>query len=123
MSSGGSSAPGGPESPSQQKEKQNDPTRGVLSPDTEDEMDVEGFQLVTWKLAICWICIVLTGGLLALVLYWMPRWKVLLTHRRMSLAKADTVVIRVSYFIRCRSDTIALVQGVKNLPLTQGISG
>ena len=94
--SGGAATSSAPTSSSlKEAQDPNDPTRGVLSPDTEDEMTVEGFQLVTWKLALCWVCVALTGGLLALFLYWLPRWKVVLTHRRISLARADTVVIKV----------------------------
>ena len=61
----------------------------------EDELTIFGFEAVTWRTLALNLCILLTAGLLWLPLYWVPRWKLLLTHRRVPLDKANSVLIEV----------------------------
>ena len=61
----------------------------------EDELTIFGFEAVTWRTLALNLCILLTAGLLLLPLYWVPRWKLLLTHRRVPLDKATSVLIEV----------------------------
>ena len=61
----------------------------------EDELTIFGFEAVTWRTLALNLCILLTAGLLWLPLYWVPRWKLLLTHRRVPLDKATSVLIEV----------------------------
>ena len=61
----------------------------------EDELTIFGFEAVTWRTLALNLCILLTAGLLWLPLYWVPKWKLLLTHRRVPLDKATSVLIEV----------------------------
>ena len=61
----------------------------------EDELSIFGFEVVPWRTLALNLCILLTAGLLWLPLYWVPRWKLLLTHRRVTLDKATSVLIEV----------------------------
>ena len=40
---------------------------------------------------------VLTGGFLWLVLYWIPRKKLQLTHEIVTLAEADSILVQVGH--------------------------
>ena len=67
----------------------------------EDELCIFGFEVVRWRTLALNLCIVLTAGLLWLPLYWVPRWKLLLTHRRVPLDKATSVLVEVQNYTVC----------------------
>ncbi|XP_041127230.1 probable cation-transporting ATPase 13A3 [Polyodon spathula] len=66
----------------------------VLNRGEEDEMDVSGYRLCHWKLAIVGMGVVLTGGFLLLLLYWMPEWCVKATCTRTTVREAEVVLLR-----------------------------
>lgn len=68
-------------------------TTAKINEGTEDEMTITGYRLVRWRLLLVWAAMAATLGLFWLFLYWVPRWKLFLTHRRIDLAKADSVLI------------------------------
>ena len=72
-----------------------DPSSQVLDEGTEDEISVQGYSVVGWRLALYWVLVLALGGLPALFFYWVPRYKVVLTSKKAPLAKADTVLITV----------------------------
>ena len=61
----------------------------------EDELCIFGFEVVPWRTLALNLCILLTAGLLWLPLYWVPKWKLLLTHKRVPLDKATSVLVEV----------------------------
>ncbi|XP_077288142.1 polyamine-transporting ATPase anne boleyn isoform X2 [Arctopsyche grandis] len=57
-----------------------------------------------WKRAIfMWTGVVLTFGLLLLLFHWQPRWRLLCTHTRCSLANAQKLVILETYQSKCKT--------------------
>ncbi|KAK1168416.1 putative cation-transporting ATPase 13A3 isoform X2 [Acipenser oxyrinchus oxyrinchus] len=66
----------------------------VVNRGEEDEMDVSGYRLCRWKLAIVGVGVVLTGGFLLLLLYWMPEWCVKSTCTRTTIREAEVLLLR-----------------------------
>ncbi|MGH0134052.1 UNVERIFIED_CONTAM: hypothetical protein FKN15_011811 [Acipenser sinensis] len=66
----------------------------VVNRGEEDEMDMLGYRLCRWKLAIVGVGVVLTGGFLLLLLYWMPEWCVKATCTRTPIREAEVVLLR-----------------------------
>ncbi|XP_033894991.3 polyamine-transporting ATPase 13A3-like isoform X2 [Acipenser ruthenus] len=66
----------------------------VVNRGEEDEMDMLGYRLCHWKLAIVCVGVVLTGGFLLLLLYWMPEWCVKATCTRTPIREAEVVLLR-----------------------------
>lgn len=51
-----------------------DPCRPqLLNPGTEEELLVQGYAVRYWRVALLWVGYLCTGGLLWLLLYWVPR--------------------------------------------------
>lgn len=72
-------------------------TSAVLNLDLENEITVTGYRLVTWKWILTMLVMLGSAGLLWLLLYWIPKWKLWWTHQRVSLDKADTILIEDEY--------------------------
>lgn len=62
----------------------------------EDEMEIYGFNLCRWKLALVAVGVLCTGGFLLLLLYWMPKWRVKATCTRTTLKDCDVVLLRTT---------------------------
>ncbi|XP_013368952.1 PREDICTED: probable cation-transporting ATPase 13A3 isoform X4 [Chinchilla lanigera] len=62
----------------------------------EDEMEVYGYNLCRWKLAIVALGVICTGGFLLLLLYWMPEWRVKATCVRAAVKDCDVVLLRTT---------------------------
>ncbi|XP_068137260.1 polyamine-transporting ATPase 13A3 isoform X2 [Hyperolius riggenbachi] len=62
----------------------------------EDEMEIYGYSLCRWKLALVAIGVLCTGGFLLLLLYWMPKWRVKATCTRKSLRDCNVVLLRTT---------------------------
>ncbi|XP_069775899.1 polyamine-transporting ATPase 13A3-like isoform X2 [Narcine bancroftii] len=64
-----------------------------LNAESEDEMEVCGYQPCWWK--VCLVCVgtLCSGGLLLLFLYWMPEWSVKCTCREVSLKQASVLLL------------------------------
>ncbi len=56
-----------------------------------------GYKRVLWRLWLSWALVLLTAGLAKLVFYWLPHWELALTHKKVSLARADKVLITDFY--------------------------
>ncbi len=76
---------------------QQDKTKTVLNLDEENEITAIGFKLVRWKWFLTTLAMFGSAGLLWLLLYWIPKWKLWWTHVRVALDKADTVLIEDEY--------------------------
>ncbi|KAM4040354.1 polyamine-transporting ATPase 13A3 isoform 1-T1 [Anomaloglossus baeobatrachus] len=62
----------------------------------EDEMEIYGYNLCRWKLALVAVGVLCTGGFLLLLLYWMPKWRVKATCTRTTLKDCDVVLLRTT---------------------------
>ncbi|XP_077394901.1 polyamine-transporting ATPase 13A3-like [Festucalex cinctus] len=73
----------------------------LINKDLEDEMEVWGYRPCLWKRILVGVGAVCSGGLLLLLLYWLPEWGVKATCTLTSLKEAQTLLLRttVHYFI------------------------
>ncbi|XP_063298835.1 polyamine-transporting ATPase 13A3 [Pelobates fuscus] len=62
----------------------------------EDEMEIHGYNLCRWKLALVAVGVFCTCGFLLLLLYWMPKWRVKATCSRAPLKNCDVVLLRTT---------------------------
>ena len=56
--------------------------KAVLNYEEENEITIIGYRLVKWKWFLTMIVMVGSAGLLWLLLYWIPKWKLLWTHEQ-----------------------------------------
>lgn len=66
----------------------------IINEGTEDEMEVWGYRPCPWKMALVGVGTVCTGGLLLLLLYWLPEWGVRGTCTLTSVRDAHTLLLR-----------------------------
>ncbi|KAM9225112.1 LOW QUALITY PROTEIN: putative cation-transporting ATPase 13A5 [Dugong dugon] len=66
--------------------------RALLNPGEENELEAFGYSHTVWS-ALCFIASVLTCGVLLLVFYWRPQWRVWATVP-CPLQEADTILLR-----------------------------
>ncbi|XP_043926231.1 polyamine-transporting ATPase 13A3 [Protopterus annectens] len=68
----------------------------IIRKGEEDEMEIYGYKLCRWKLTLVGIGVILTGGFLVLLLYWMPEWCVKATCSSSSLKDCNVVLLRTT---------------------------
>ncbi|XP_008285779.1 probable cation-transporting ATPase 13A3 [Stegastes partitus] len=66
----------------------------VLNKGEEEEMELQGYRLCRWRLALVGLGVLCTGGFLLLLLYWMPEWCVKSTCTRTTARDAEVVLLR-----------------------------
>uniref|UniRef100_A0A8C9REH5 Polyamine-transporting ATPase 13A3 n=1 Tax=Scleropages formosus TaxID=113540 RepID=A0A8C9REH5_SCLFO len=66
----------------------------IVNKGLEDEMEISGYRLCRWKLALVGIGVLCTGGFLLLLLYWLPEWCVKGTCTRTSVRDAQVVLLQ-----------------------------
>ncbi|XP_076600171.1 polyamine-transporting ATPase 13A3-like [Chaetodon auriga] len=66
----------------------------IINQGLEDEMEVWGYQPCLWKMILVGVGAVCSGGLLLLLLYWLPEWGVKGTCTHTSLKGAHTLLLR-----------------------------
>uniref|UniRef100_A0A3Q3GGC5 ATPase 13A3 n=1 Tax=Labrus bergylta TaxID=56723 RepID=A0A3Q3GGC5_9LABR len=66
----------------------------VLNKGEEEEMELQGYRLCRWRLALVGLGVLCTGGFLLLLLYWMPEWCVKSTCTRTTARDAKVVLMR-----------------------------
>ncbi|XP_053315141.1 polyamine-transporting ATPase 13A3 isoform X2 [Spea bombifrons] len=71
-------------------------TAEKINKGAEDEMEIYGYNLCRWKLALVAVGVLCTGGFLLLLLYWMPKWRVKATCTRAPLKDCDVVLLRTT---------------------------
>uniref|UniRef100_A0A8D0B4R9 Polyamine-transporting ATPase 13A3 n=1 Tax=Sander lucioperca TaxID=283035 RepID=A0A8D0B4R9_SANLU len=81
----------------------------VLNKGEEEEMELQGYRLCRWRLALVGIGVLCTGGFLLLLLYWMPEWCVKSTCNRTTARDAEVVLLR---------STVACGQQYSNADMT-----
>ena len=64
------------------KMKETKNNKAVLNFDEENEITIIGYRLVYWKWFLTMVAMVGSAGLLWLLLYWMPQWKLWWTHEQ-----------------------------------------
>ncbi|GLD45649.1 probable cation-transporting ATPase 13A3 [Lates japonicus] len=65
----------------------------VLNKGEEEEMELQGYRLCRWRLALVGLGVLCTGGFLLLLLYWMPEWCVKSTCTRTTARDAEVVLL------------------------------
>ncbi|XP_068196725.1 polyamine-transporting ATPase 13A3-like [Antennarius striatus] len=68
----------------------------VLNRGLEDEMEVWGYRPCLWKALLVGVGAMCSGGLLLLLLYWLPEWGVKGTCTHTSLRDAHTLLLRTT---------------------------
>ncbi|XP_034743034.1 probable cation-transporting ATPase 13A3 isoform X3 [Etheostoma cragini] len=68
----------------------------IINQGLEDEMEVWGYQPCLWKMILVGVGAVCSGGLLLLLLYWLPEWGVKVTCTCTSLRDAHTLLLRTT---------------------------
>uniref|UniRef100_A0A8C6URI2 Cation-transporting ATPase n=1 Tax=Neogobius melanostomus TaxID=47308 RepID=A0A8C6URI2_9GOBI len=66
----------------------------ILNQGHENEMEVWGYRPCVWRLALVSVGAVCSGGLLLLLLYWLPQWGVKSTSSKCSLREARILLLR-----------------------------
>ncbi|KAJ3600011.1 hypothetical protein NHX12_033963 [Muraenolepis orangiensis] len=66
----------------------------ILNRGEEDEMELQGFRLCRWRLAVVGLGVLCSGGFLLLLLYWLPEWCVKSTCTRAAVQDAQVVLLR-----------------------------
>uniref|UniRef100_A0A8C0XJN2 Cation-transporting ATPase n=1 Tax=Castor canadensis TaxID=51338 RepID=A0A8C0XJN2_CASCN len=70
--------------------------RKTINQGQEDEMEIYGYNLSRWKLALVSLGVICTGGFLLLLLYWMPEWRVKATCIRAAVKDCEVVLLRTT---------------------------
>ncbi|KAK2090896.1 hypothetical protein P7K49_030180 [Saguinus oedipus] len=70
--------------------------RKIINQGQEDEMEIYGYNLSRWKLAVVSLGVICTGGFLLLLLYWMPEWRVKATCVRAAIKDCEVVLLRTT---------------------------
>ncbi|KAM9349952.1 polyamine-transporting ATPase 13A3-like [Symphorus nematophorus] len=68
----------------------------IINQGLEDEMEVWGYRPCLWKMILVGVGAVCSGGLLLLLLYWLPEWGVKGTCTHTSLRDAHTLLLRTT---------------------------
>ncbi|XP_019733551.1 probable cation-transporting ATPase 13A3 isoform X2 [Hippocampus comes] len=68
----------------------------LINQGLEDEMEVWGYRPCLWKMILVGVGAVCSGGLLLLLLYWLPEWGVKATCTLSSLREAHTLLLRTT---------------------------
>uniref|UniRef100_A0A4W4FIQ9 Cation-transporting ATPase n=1 Tax=Electrophorus electricus TaxID=8005 RepID=A0A4W4FIQ9_ELEEL len=75
----------------------------IVNKGLEDEMELSGYRLCRWKLALVALGMLSTGGFLLLLLYWMPEWCVKATCSRTAVRDAQVVLLQSTVRTRTRT--------------------
>uniref|UniRef100_A0A4W4E076 Cation-transporting ATPase n=1 Tax=Electrophorus electricus TaxID=8005 RepID=A0A4W4E076_ELEEL len=68
----------------------------LLNRGLEDEMEVWGYVPCRWRTLLLCVGVFCSGGLLLLLLYWIPQWRVKATHTPCPLHSAHTLLLRTT---------------------------
>ncbi|XP_045543383.1 polyamine-transporting ATPase 13A3 [Salmo salar] len=66
----------------------------IVNKDEEDEMELQGYRVCRWRVAVVSLWVLCTGGFLLLLLYWMPEWCVKATCSRTTVREAEVVLLQ-----------------------------
>uniref|UniRef100_H2RPP3 Polyamine-transporting ATPase 13A3 n=1 Tax=Takifugu rubripes TaxID=31033 RepID=H2RPP3_TAKRU len=91
----------------------------IINRGLEDEMEVWGYQLCLWKIVLVGVGAVCSGGLLLLLLYWLPEWGVKGTCTPTSLKEAHTLLLRTTVGTQWRQKDLF----ISACPALSGCSG
>ncbi|XP_034038436.1 probable cation-transporting ATPase 13A3 [Thalassophryne amazonica] len=69
----------------------------IINQGLQDEMEVWGYRPCLWKMVLVGIGTLCSGGLLLLLLYWLPEWGVKGTCTQTSLQGAHTLLLRSTH--------------------------
>ena len=74
------------------KMKETKNNKAVLNFDEENEITIIGYRLVYWKWFLTMVAMIGSAGLLWLLLYWMPQWKLWWTHEQAQFIYLDSTL-------------------------------
>ena len=74
------------------KMKETKNNKAVLNFDEENEITIIGYRLVYWKWFLTMVAMIGSAGLLWLLLYWMPQWKLWWTHEQAQYICLDSTL-------------------------------
>ncbi|XP_006873204.1 PREDICTED: probable cation-transporting ATPase 13A5 [Chrysochloris asiatica] len=97
--------------------------RALLNSGEENELEVFGYRSQTLRSVLCFLASVLTCGVLLLVFYWRPQWKVWANCIPCPLQEADIVLLRTTdEFQRyMRKKVICLYLSTLKFPINKNI--
>ncbi len=72
-------------------------TNEYINHDTDEQMEIFGYESSIIGTVITWIGIILTLGFLRLIFYWKPEWMLKATHRQCKVKDATTILLRDKY--------------------------
>lgn len=72
-------------------------TTGTLNAGEDDELIITGYCRSSLRTIFCWLCFILTFGLLRLIMHWWRHWLLLATHQKCSLEYAEKILITENY--------------------------
>ena len=75
--------------------EENEQSKATINQGMEDELVVWGFKEHRGKLLATILAVMMTGGVLGLVLYWVKHWWLRLSQVKCSLEEATSVLIMV----------------------------
>nr|XP_020017753.1 probable cation-transporting ATPase 13A5 isoform X1 [Castor canadensis] len=78
------------------EESSNKDHRALLNQGEENELELFGYHTQNLRRVLCLVTSVLTGGVLQLVLYWKPEWRVWANCTPCPLQEADTILLRTT---------------------------
>ncbi|KAL1023270.1 hypothetical protein UPYG_G00038510 [Umbra pygmaea] len=65
-----------------------------VNKEEEDEMELQGYRVCRWRVALVAVGVLCTGGFLLLLLYWMPEWCVKSTCTRAPVREAEVLLLQ-----------------------------
>ena len=68
-----------------------------INHDTDEQMEIFGYESSTFGHILTWTGVILTLGFLRLVFYWKPEWMLKATHRQCKVREATTILLRDKY--------------------------
>ncbi|XP_057696418.1 polyamine-transporting ATPase 13A3 isoform X3 [Corythoichthys intestinalis] len=66
----------------------------VINKGEDEEMEMQGYRLCRWRLALVGLGVLCSGGFLLLLLYWMPEWCIKATCIPTTACDAEVVLLR-----------------------------
>ncbi|XP_037925344.1 probable cation-transporting ATPase 13A3 isoform X2 [Hermetia illucens] len=69
----------------------------IINQGEHDELTISGYRRSLIRSTCCWLCIILTCGLLRLILHWKQRWLLFATYQLCPLDVAEKILIEENY--------------------------
>uniref|UniRef100_A0A3B4AHY4 Polyamine-transporting ATPase 13A3 n=1 Tax=Periophthalmus magnuspinnatus TaxID=409849 RepID=A0A3B4AHY4_9GOBI len=94
----------------------------IINQGQDDELEVWGYRPCAWRLVLVSVGVVCSGGLLLLLLYWLPQWSVRSTSSICSLREAHTVLLRSRVLLHSQTGSLCNPSVVQVLSANCGLT-